>query len=241
MQNMNVKYAKNKRTYLTDYKSFGDVFSRRNLSLTVLKAVVVSGSPLLLEYTEHLEKSREAEDRGFRMEPYDFKYCQLRFERSCSFCSIKFFCLSVIRKSYEVFCVNYFTIKQADRICKDVMKSVARKVKKFSGTSFFIPVFRTALWGNITTYVAGFTYDIFQELCSWIYSYPSKKKKIKTSSVVIWISKKSGMYVVGWMSCALGTALGAIIHPYYGCVLLSSLFEIGSTFMFCSIFDLPMS
>ena len=61
---------------------------------------------------------------------------------------------------YESLAVAHLNARIADRLCKDVLKSVKRKLLRYGRVRACVSIIPTAFYSNFVMYAASLTYDI---------------------------------------------------------------------------------
>jgi hypothetical protein len=230
-----------KRNYLADYKPFRDAFSVRNITLQILKAGILSFSNAMTEYNAYLDRSiaeaAEAEEKGikYRGDDFDWPACVDKYTPQFITMATRFLATSIIKKSYEAIAVASLSAQTADRLTKDLVKSVLRKVARYSRLNACRKVFMTAMWANLLINASMLTYDILYNIA---HAIRAKRIRHTPGQMVVWTSKKTVFYAVGMTFSAFGFSLGALLFPEYCSQIGAAVFETGSQIVTASVLAL---
>jgi hypothetical protein len=196
-----------KRKYLEDYKDFKEAFYLKSIALQLIKAVIADGSALLLDYTQYLDKLIEAEKEGIEIDEYDMVNKIILFLNKCRETSIRFLSVSWIKKSYELYATLYFDHRIADKLTKDISKSLIRKISRMSRFEASRKIIKTTLNASAIFALSSFTYDILYN----IYDSIMYKKQYSFQNITIWVFKKCTYYFIVTFGSAVGFSIGSYI------------------------------
>jgi hypothetical protein len=222
IQSISLSSILKKPHYLQDYHPFLYVFSRRNITLQVVKAGAVTLSLGLLDYNIYLENTmrvlskqddNDNDDDEIEMEDYDWDKALvngvIRFRDNVS----RFFSTSVIRKIYESIAYSYCPIKLLDRLTKDVEKSLERKIHKYYHYfDISSKMYVTSFYSNILFFTASATYDGIVKSIEAIQT----KQKVQVSQIMVWLGKKCITVALNLSFSALGYAVGSYVGLSFG-------------------------
>mmetsp|Transcript_495 Transcript_495/g.989 ORF Transcript_495/g.989 Transcript_495/m.989 type:complete len:261 (-) Transcript_495:238-1020(-) len=218
-----------KRAYKSDLKPFDDIFTPKNLVLTVLKAAIIPMNSVVNEYNLHMIRSgNEDEDE---MEDFDWEESCRRNSRDFLPNLYRVSTITVLKKSFEDYATKHFSDKFTDRLTKDVTKSIARKCERFTRFVACQKILRTAFWGNSLYTLSCFVFDIGNEVAKQVIACVNSGKDSKpvldrAYRLVIFTGKKFIFYSVSLSCCALGHSVGTYFSADYGGMLGGFVFDI---------------
>lgn len=221
-----------KRSYLDDCKPLMFAFSAKNISTQVLKAAIIPANMVLAEYNKHLI---DTEQRGVEDEEFDWKTCleknflkfQLEAQRMLS--------VSIFKKIAEEVAIHTLPIQYADKLTKDVSKSMMRKAVKFNRMIASKKIFATTLWANAFSYGSLCLYDITYRTCEYVWQsirtcqQKGLSKAVTSFPFLKWLefsAKKIVFFGLCWLSSSGGYSLGSLADPKYGGMVGSLLMEL---------------
>lgn len=217
------------RSYLDDYGLLTDPkYFGEQAKQVVMKSVLLQGLVVLTEYSKHLEKQIEAQERGQEMEEFDFKPSQDVFLEKVLHLSFKAGCNLVVRKIYEAACVANLNIRLADRLTKDVTKSALRKLAKYGSVDTAGRIFFTCCWSGCLRTVAVFTVDCCFALYDNLVGEKKDEKRGSVGDVSVWAVKRLAFHSMCMVWGAAGFALGVMIEPKVVAVWSGAIFEAGA-------------
>jgi len=213
-----------KRKYLDDYKDFKEAFYIESIILQIAKGLITGGSVPLLEYTQHLEKQLEAEKEGREIDDYDWDDKIDMFTNKCIESCIRFVSVSWIKKSYELYAALYIDHRIADKLTKDVKKSLIRKMSRMSKFNACTKIIKTNLNASAISSISAFTFDIIYD----IYQTVVYKKQFSLEKTTILVFKRCGFYIILSLGSAVGFSVGSFIAgPNVGGLIGSIFGELG--------------
>lgn len=220
-----------KRPYLGDCMPLTSVFTIKNLTLQTAKAALIPANLVIAEYNKHvMECEQREEDIDF-----DWKSCLERNFVKFQYEAQRMMSVSIIKKFLEEFSINICTPKIADKLTKNIGKSLTRKCSKFGHKLASQKIFFTALWGNIFTYSSLCVYDVSYKIGeSIIHFYSTWRKKgldsalrcVNVKELCKFIGKKLVFFSACWFSSSGGFSVGSLCNEKYGGVLGSLIFEL---------------
>lgn len=218
-----------KRAYLSDLKPFSDVYSTKNLTYQLLKAVLLPTQLILNDFTKHENETLELEEE----DRTDFDWDGAIQSRMQLFWPLaaKFLTVSAGRSVLEHISLAYLPVKIVDRLTKDLTKSIYRKYAKYSRFTACTKIMHTALWSCIPINCSLLLYDVLEHLFLHLKEaiYAAQESKLITKrmvAVVKFTSKKFVYYSVCVASSAVGFGVGSYVNVKYGGGLGSLLFEL---------------
>lgn len=227
-----------KRKYCADYKPLAESITAKSIGIQVAKAGILTFAVGMQEYNTYLDKiiaAQAAEDAGEKVKPvedFDWKAAQVKYLSAFVTSANRFVSTFVLRRVYESLAVAHLSARAADRLCKDVVKSVKRKLARSYRLRACTSIVTTSIYANIVVYVASLTYDIASFVPAAItFNRLQKGFRIEINvpcslqDMGIWLNKKLIFYGVCSTSSAIGFAVGAYISEEYGSTLLQTLFE----------------
>jgi hypothetical protein len=204
----------------------------------VAKAGVLTFAAGMQEYNTYLDKviaAQAAEDAGEKFTPvedFDWKAAQVKYLSSFLSSANRFVSTFIIRKVYESLAVAHLSARAADRLCKDVAKSIKRKLARSTRLRACSSIVMTSLYSNTVLYTASLTYDIASFVPAAVsFSRLNRGFRIEVNlpcsiqDMGIWLNKKVIFYSVCSASSAVGFAVGAYFSEEYGSPLVQALFE----------------
>ena len=215
------------RKYLEDYNLLSDPkYLSEQTKQVVLKSVLLQAMLVMTDYTKHMEKQIEAQQRGEEIDDFDFKPAGEEFLEKVVSLSVKSGWTVVVRKFYEAICVAKLNTRLADRFTKDVGKSVLRKISKHGVWSASSRIFFTYCWPGAIRTAAVFTVDCFYAL--YDNTVTRKLRKVDWVEVSLWTAKRLAFHSLCMVWGAAGYAMGVIIEPKVIAVWSGALFEAGA-------------
>jgi len=157
-----------KREYCADYKPLAETLTLKHIGVQVAKAGVLTFATGMQEYNAYLDKliaQQNAEDAGKPAPPvpdFDWGAARIKYWAQFTTSANRFVSTYVLRRLYESWAVAKLTARAADRLCKDVLKSLKRKLARggASRVRACANVVLTAFYANLTVYAAALTYDV---------------------------------------------------------------------------------
>ena len=195
-----------KRSYGEDYTPFCRSYQPRNIGFQVAKAALIQTSMAVLEYNVYLERAIASETE---IEDFDFKAARIKYTAAFLTLAKRNISVSILKHFYELLAVVTLSNKAADRFSKNLLKSITRKLMRYSRATACCRIFRTALWTNIPFNCATLTVDIVFNVTDYIYS----KKTVTNKEVVLWLGRKIAYFSVCSLSSAAGYAIGSYFNP----------------------------
>lgn len=214
------------REYCADSRPFAESLSRYNVSLQVGKAALLQTSLALIKYNDYLDKTLAAEEKNMNIEPYNWKAAWLDFYNGFSIKATRFLSISIISSFYQSKAVALLSPKLADRLTKDLSKSVVRKISKYPRFSACTRMIKTSLFSCIPLTLATFTVDILFNINDYIVE---GKLKYTVKEMAIWFFKKIAFYSLCSGAAAVGYAVGSYVHPPYA-IYFAGIFDSISSF-----------
>lgn len=242
-----------KRSYLSDYRPLVTAIYPQQIFVQLFKSATATSMQGFIKYNLYLDSSIKAAERGEHVADFDFK--ELINESRGAFWdnSKKFVVTSWILKCLEYVCTGFFSDRLADRLVKDLEKSLVRKVAKFSCLEASWRIFFTSLWGRSLTHLSNALYgcgvDCLQyyhfcrgceiddrideatsQLCFTFSPLKVARPKPITTRLQLLkaIYRRGEIHSLAWVTTATGYAVGSYISPSYGGVLGSATFDIVS-------------
>jgi hypothetical protein len=157
-----------KREYCADYKPLAETLTLKHIGVQVAKAGVLTFATGMQEYNAYLDKliaQQNAEDAGKPAPPvpdFDWGAARIKYWAQFTTSANRFVSTYVLRRLYESWAVAKLTARAADRLCKDVLKSLKRKLARVGASRVraCTNVVLTAFYANLTVYAAALTYDV---------------------------------------------------------------------------------
>ena len=212
-----------KRPYCTDFRQLYDYKNvTKGAAIQLAKAGVITLAEGMQEYNAYLDKAMAVD--GGRVDEFDWVEAGTRWYGNFKVNASRFVATFGIRRIYESIAVATLDPRLADRVCKDLMLSMKRKLIKYSRLTACKRIFSTALYGNLLMYLSSFTYDVI----TYIIARRNKKSNHDQKTITedaAWIAKKVIFYTVcGWAS-ALGFAIGTYSQSPFGATVAQLLLE----------------
>ncbi len=220
-----------KRAYLDDCAPLMTVFTMKNLTVQTAKAALIPANLVIAEYNKHvMECEQKEEDLEF-----DWKTCLERNYVKFQYEAQRMISVSIIKKFLEEFCVAMFSAKIADKLTKNIGKSLSRKWVKHGRKMASQKILFTALWGNCLSYsslcIYDITFKIWESLLHFFNTW--KKKNFKTSlqsvnvtELIKFSGKKVVFFSACWFSSSCGFSLGSFCSEKYGGLIGSLILEL---------------
>lgn len=230
--------AGSEKSYLADIKPIAQVFSMKNISMQLMKAFLFPAQMVLNEMNQHALESLELEEH--ERTDFDFNAAVARHMPQFLPLSIRFLTVSALKSCVEWIAVSTLPIRIADRLSKDVGKSITRKLERFSRFTACYKITYTAMWSALPMNIALFAYDMWLHIFT-TYIMPSDDddekrtlvERLKNSGV--FCIKKLGFYGVCISFNALGYGIGSYIHTTQGGFWVSSGLELFAGTAFAAI------
>ena len=159
-------YTTGKREYCADYKPLVETITLKNIGVQVAKAGVLTFATGMQEYNAYLDKLiayQNAEDAKEKLPPvpdFDFGAARIKYWAMFTTSANRFVSTYVLRRLYESLAMAKLNARTADRLCKDVLKSLKRKLARSDRLRACANVVTTAFYANATIYAAALTYDV---------------------------------------------------------------------------------
>lgn len=192
-----------KRIYGEDRIPFNSCLTPRSLGYQIAKAALIPSSVVLLEFNVYLDKVVASE---YQPDPFDWDSALKRFENTFMSLAKRNISVSILKPFYEFLAVLTLSSKTADRLSKNLLKSINRKFARSSRFYACIRISRTALWAGLTLTLSTFTVDIVFSVSE---HYHYKKAKVTSQQIVRWLGIKTVHYSVSSLSNAAGYAIGS--------------------------------
>lgn len=207
------------REYLDDFKPFSDLFTLKSIFMHVVKASLVPANLIVHEYNVHLMDSLELDES--EREEFDWNKSLLKNFALFIATWKRMMSVSFIRKVLEELSVNYLSLRVADKLSKDLGKSILRKSLKFSRFVACKKIFVTALYSSCLYHCSSFIYDVGFVVTSVVMEKDGEEKKsivkkFNEKKIVELCLKKFGYFSVCLISSAGGYAIGSYFHLKYG-------------------------
>jgi hypothetical protein len=210
------------RPYLADAKPIIEPFKPKSLAVTVVKASVLPVCLALQEYTKFLEE----QERNYDPEAeFDWNDCMFRYLDKFIFEAKRMLSVSFIKTFIEHAAIEYLPPKIADKLTKDLQKSVVRKCIKYSSNRFVIckKIIHTAFWSYLPMYSAFAIVDV--SVILWepiqrffdqvVYKGSSIRKALDIIQYKIVggkVGKKLLLMLFSNLSMSLGYGIGSLFH-----------------------------
>lgn len=218
-----------KRPYKSDMKPFNDIFTPKNITLTIVKAAIIPLNSIVNDFNFHNIQQQEKEDHEIKDFDWNasIKLHQKEFLPNLH----RVASITLIKKSCEEGALYYLSDKMVDKLTKDVTKSIMRKCSRMNRFAACQKVLHTAFWGNLLFNLSCFIYDVGFQLCTELSDiiYNAKVSKELSKRIVYnikFIGKKAVYYTVCLGSCAAGHAVGTFFHSQYGGTIGGFAFEL---------------
>jgi hypothetical protein len=222
-----------KRPYLEDCKPLMTVFTPKNITTQLLKAALIPANLVMLDYNNHvLECEKNGDDIDF-----DWKTCLEKHFAKFQLEAQKAVSVSVLKKFLEEFAILGLPAKIADKLSKNIDKSLVRKRTKFARLVAGQRIFQTALWSNAMQYGSLCLYDVCYRTgeslvaCAKKWRAEGMRAALVTFpalELLVFSSKKLLYYALCWGSSSAGYALGSCVHEHFGGLVGSLLFEVAT-------------
>jgi hypothetical protein len=227
-----------KRSYLEDCLPLASAFTVKNITLQTVKAALVPANAVIAEYNKHvIECEQKEEDVEF-----DWKSCLERNYVKFQFEAQRMITVSIIKKFLEELSISVLSPQLADKMTKNISKSLTRKWTKFGRTVASQKILFTALWGNILSYSSICIYDIgykyFESALHFVSEWRKKTFQEALCSVNLqelfkFTGKKIIFFSTCWASSSFGFSFGSFCNEKYGGMVGSLMFELAAA-MVCS-------
>lgn len=192
-----------KRIYGEDLIPFNSCLTPRSLGYQIAKAALIPSSVVLLEFNVYLDKVVASE---YQPEPFDWDSALKKFTNTFISLAKRNISISILKPFYEFLAVLTLSAKTADRLSKNLLKSINRKFARGSRIDACMRISRTALWAGLSLTLSTFTVDIVFSVSE---HYHYKKAKVTNQQIVRWLGIKTVHYSVSTISNAAGYAIGS--------------------------------
>lgn len=217
-----------KRPYKSDLKPFNDIFSQKNLALTVLKAAIVPMNNVVNEFNSHvIAQNGKEEDED--VEDFDWNASIKRNAKLFLPMLYRVSAITLIKKALEEAAAKYLSDKVADRLVKDIGQSIIRKCKRFPNRLVACrKIFFTAFWANTLLNASLFLYDtavrLYEEFTDHVRISLPLQRRIK--NLTYFIVRKGGTLLIYQTSSAVGYAFGSYFDYTYMGPICGAVFEL---------------
>ena len=202
------RIAEKKRNYGDDYQPFSKSYGVRNVTFQAAKAGIISASLLVNECNLLLEKDTN--------EKIDFNPLIVKYATNFLYGAIRNLSVSMLQHFYEYMATVKLSAKTADRLCKNLLKSAARKIARYSRIEACLRMSKTVFWTEIPYYCSVLTVDIvFGATDYFYYSRPKQTSRL----IVMWLGRRIVFYSGCKIASAGGYALGCYFTPSTGSVV----------------------
>jgi hypothetical protein len=218
-----------KRPYKDDLKPFNDIFTPKNLTLTLLKAVLVPINNVANEFNMHTIAAERSEEED--VEEFDWNESIERNRKLILPNLIRVSSITVIKKGLDEYASRNFSDKLADKLTKDVGKSTLRKCARFNRLDACQKIMYTAFWGNALYNVSCFAFDVILRISQEVWDSVNGVRAAKPLfnrmvTNVTFIGKRAVFYTVCCGCGAVGQAVGTYFSVDYGGTLGAFVFEL---------------
>jgi hypothetical protein len=222
-------------TELQDFKPFSSVFSPANISMQLLKGLVVPLNIFLNDYNHYIDSIDLRAQK--KPAPYDWEGAKKKFLDRFLPDSLRFLSTSILGKILEEIVHQKYPAFVLDQLTKNVYKSLLRKSIRFqSRWEVSKRIFFTYLKSNSLSYLSMFLYDSTAIIIdSWYKSYQVYKKKRDILSMIksyplfqtiMSIVKQCIGQCLAVTSASAGYAIGSYFNLHYGGVTGSLIGEL---------------
>lgn len=211
-----------KRKYCADYKPYNIALGPRSVGFQVTKALILQASMGLLEYNKYLDRAITAEKNDEEIDDFDWDRAWKIYSKAFMTLATRNVSILFVKTCYESIAMTTFTVKLADRLTKDTLKSVIRKISKHSRSHACKRIFNTALWSSIPSNCSTLTVDILFNVSDFLVH---RKMKYTPKEMATWFSKKVILYSSAWFLSATGFAIGSYFNPEWVGFGMAALFE----------------
>ena len=210
-----------KRIYGEDRIPFSKCLTPRSLGYQIAKAALIPSSVALFEFNVYMDKVVASE---YEIEPFDWESALKRSKKMFFNLARRNISISILKPFYEYLAVLTLSAKTADRLSKDLLKSIKRKFDRGSRIYACVRISRTALWAGLTQTLATFTVDIAFSVAE----YYQKKEKVTNQQIIRWLGIKTIHYSVSSLSNAAGYAVGSYynVGPFCACAFEGAAFTV---------------
>jgi hypothetical protein len=240
-----------KRQYLADYKPLGSVLLPKNIALQFGKAAILSSSQSLLKYNEYLDRSLKANENDEDIEEFDFDLLYKESLNNLYSSSKRLLATNFIQKLLEYAATLHCSMRIADRLVKDVAKSLARKTARYSRYEASRRILSTNMWSMSLFCLSGFLYDVTLDTLNYLstqvnsarthaalmrhgFPYAEVKASVPGTMVAeintlaklltkVW--KRFMLYGASLVSQSVGYAVGSYVHQTQGGPLMALAFD----------------
>jgi hypothetical protein len=220
------------RPYLADYDVlWRPKYLRSQVFDICWKSGIIHGAVIMADYSKHLEKQLEAQNRNIELPDYDFEPAIRDFPDKFFRLALRNSMTLVTRKFYEFISVQYLALRLCDRLTKDVIKSAGRKIQRFGQTwEVAERIFRTGCWSSILRVASVFTVDCAYGLWEF-YRKDSKKKRFSFLQLSAWLVKRFSFHAVVAVWSSSGYAIGIYMagQRWWVAIAMATIFEAGAT------------
>lgn len=216
-----------KRQYKSDLKPFNDIFTMKNLTLTVVKAAIIPMNNIVNEYNIYAiaqSQKEETED----IDEFDWN-ASIDNNKALFLPNLfRVASITVIKKSLEEYASLHLSDKLADRLTKDVYQSILRKCERFPRLVACPKIFVTAFWGNMLFNLSCIVYDTGMRLYEELNDSVSATRPVRERvfALVKFVGKRMIYYSICLTSCAVGQALGSFFNVQNGGMVGGFVFEL---------------
>lgn len=213
-----------KRSLLSDQKPFGEVFYAANIGRSAGLAALGSSMKILNEFQKYEERLQKAEDPR-EVEEFDWDAAIRHNLPQFYYLFARYHASFVLRKLYEAWAVSNLSLKIADRLTKDVWKSLQRKLVRYPRWTACTRVFHTALWSNSLMYVSTFSMDLLERLLNDLRYWMNKKSRDAVDVNLVcnylvnlssFMARKAIVCALAWTASAVGYSVGSYVHTKNG-------------------------
>lgn len=229
-----------KRPYLSDQKHFLDPLSRKNMALTCVKASVFAMQPRFEKIMDHEKRQDELLNQGQEEEDLDWGALFAGFPRDVRSHIFNLTSIQMGTRFLDWVGSCLLSERVMDRLTKDPMKSVLRKVQRANRVLAARKVVKTHWWATVNSYLSVFVFD---ELCL-LYKYWKDNRHKHPRWQRLWLilhgrdspagtDKEKGVlidwnglilqtrrnltrYLTSWFLSAVGYGIGTLIRPGLG-------------------------
>jgi hypothetical protein len=218
-----------KRPYKDDLKPFNDIFTPKNLTLTLLKAVLVPITNVANEFNMHTIAAERSEEED--VEEFDWNESIDRNQKLILPNLFRVSSITIIKKGLDEYVSHNLSDKLADKLTKDVGKSTLRKCARYNRMEACQKIMYTAFWGNALYNVSCFTFDVMLHISNEVWECVNGAKAAKPvldrlMNNAKFVVKRAVFYTVCCGCGAVGQAVGTYFSVDYGGTLGAFVFEL---------------
>jgi hypothetical protein len=136
----------------------------------------------------------------------------------------------MVKSFIEFLAMRYTNERFVDRLTKDIVLSAARKAKRDGRFWAAIRIFKTSVYGLLTSYLAQYVVEI-----GFIVGWELQQKgtwREHLSRIFHQMHKKAHVYVPTLFGTAAGAMLGTLIYPGSGTKWIALIVETGTVIYF---------